>query len=444
MLQLFIGFVAFMGFFLLSLTKPRLAVLILLVLVGLWPAYVAIILPSGNFGITPQRVGLLLLSLAWILQIVNVRSMRMRLSQTIATNRGTFYFAILYFSFGMITSIFSSAQVGKSFAAGVIAFGFYPMMLIFVISFFSQRKHLVQMFFTILIVGLLCEIIGIVEWIHQGNLFAIFIDPVSDTAQEMMAGKIRDDVYRIQSTFSNPLSFAEFLLLIMPISLYFISPRKCGMAIRLMAATQLILGLICIYLTASRASILLAALIIVLCVIWQNWKRIGSTAIVVGAASLILLAAILIPWELLATYIIGDSATVNSTLGRLYQLEVGGSAVLQSPFWGYGLGQGVLYVAPLESIDNYYLTVALETGLSGLAILLLFQGKALKLALRSNANSMFPSIGIFVAAAFLGIFLNELTLSIIQPFTFLFAIVGGLMVIQKSGKPAHFTVRNNE
>lgn len=431
------------GYLFLALVKPRLAVLVLLFLTALWPTYVAIILKDENIAINPQRVGILLLSFAWWVHFLMDRSMRACLFDTIAANRGLFYIAILSFTFGIATSSFSSAHVSTSFAAGVFTFASYPLMLIFIISFFSQRKHLSQLFFTLLLVAVLSEIVGIVEWINQGNLFALFVDPVSDIAKEMMVGKIRGDVYRVQSTFSNPLSFAEFLLLIMPIGLYFVSPRKCGEFIRLLAKTMIILGLICIYLTASRMSIMLAVLIIIFYFIWQKWGKNKTTVFFVGAACLILLVSVFISMGYWDAYIIGRGQESTSALGRKYQLETGIPAVLRSPIWGYGLSQGVRYVAPLKSIDNYYLTVALETGLSGLVMLLLYQGLILKLALKSDENTMFPSIGIFLAVAFFGVFLNELTLSIIEPFTFLFAIVGGLMVIQKSKKTTYISEKRN-
>ena len=129
-------------------------------------------------------------------------------------------------------------------------------------------------------------------------------------------------------------------------------------------------------------------------------------------------------------YLIGKGDTINSTIGRLYQLQEGIPAVFISPFWGYGLGQGVLFLAPLVSIDNYYLTAALETGLVGLITLLIFQGAVLKLAISSRNNSMFPLFGQFALVAFLALFINELTLSIIQPFTFFYAIVGILLIMK--------------
>lgn len=420
------------AYFIIALVKSRLAVLLLLGLNALWPSYVAIIPQGESFAINPKRVGLLLLFLAWLMQLVINRPMRVRFRETIAANRVIFYAAILYFLFGIVTSIFSSDQVSKSIAAGVLSFASYPLMLIFVISFFSERKHFLQLFFTVLLVAVLSELVGIIEWTNQGNLFALFVDPVSDIAKEMIAGKIRGDVYRIQSTFSNPLSFAEFLLFIMPIGLYFVNAKKYGKGIKLLAATQITLGLLCIYLTSSRMSSVLAVLIIIVYLIWKNLGIDRSISFLVGAGSLILVTSIFISMGYWDTYIIGQGQAGSSAFGRRYQLVTGIPAILRSPFWGYGLNQGVRYVAPLTSIDNYYLTVALETGLLGLVMLLLYQGLLLKLALRSDINTTFPSIGFFLALAFFGVFINELTLSIIEPFSFLFAIAGVLMVKQKN------------
>ncbi|MBU1215143.1 MAG: O-antigen ligase family protein [Gammaproteobacteria bacterium] len=428
-------------FFLLALIKPKIVLLMLLGSYALWPAYVAFLIPGAG-GVNPQRILSLLLIVAWIIQMVQMPSMRSRLLEVMNENRAVFLSAAIYFMFGIITAIISSAQPAKSMSSAVITFISYPMIMIFVISYFSKRKEIIQLFFTIIILAISTEIIGIAEWMNGGNIFAIFIDPVSDIAEQMMQGAYRDEAYRIQSTFTNPLSFAEFLLLVMPISLYFIRPRQCGVAIRLFAAIQIVLGMLCIYLTASRASILLVVMMISFLLGWSFRNKVSKTAVVMSTSLVVLLVAAIVPWGALITYVVGDASTINSTLGRLYQLQAGIPAVLSSPLWGYGLGQGVNFVAPLVAIDNYYLTVALETGLTGLLLLLAFQVNALKLSLRTQTNTMFPSLGFFVGIALVGLFINELTLSIIQSFTFLFAIVGALMVIQMNERSTYITARN--
>ena len=435
------------SFFVLSLKKPRIALMVLLALVGLWPSYVAIILPGVGFALTPQRVGFLLLFSAWLIHVAYDKTMRVRVSETIESNKSVFYLAIAYFIFGIVGSAIVSAAPVKSVAAGVFQFISYPLVLVFVITYFSQRKHLILLFYVLMMIALITEIIGLAEWVHQDNIFAIFVDPVSEVAQVMMTAKVRGDVYRIQSTFSNPLAFAEFLLLMMPVSLYFLYPRKCGVAIRLLAGVQIILGLICIYLTASRTSILLAVLFtIIFGMFLSRLERMNWSKVIFGSIVMVLLGAIFLPWDTIAAYVVGDSETVNSTLGRIYQLEAGIPAALKSPFFGYVLAQGVIYVAPLKSIDNYYLTAALDTGLTGLVILLWFQWRSFKSALNVNSANMFPKIGTFLAMAFLGLFINELTLSIIEPFTFFFAILGVIMIMKYNGnqnnQPRKLSIKN--
>lgn len=420
-----------MIFMWLSLKWPRRAFMLQIFLVGIWPSYIAILMPGLGFAVTPTRLGFFILTAAWFVHFALNGTMRWRVYQTIRASKPIFWLSIAYFGFGIVISAFVSPEPMKSIASGILKFVSMPLVMLFVISYVVNTKHIIQLMIMMLFTALCTEAIGIAEWFNGQNLFSLFIDPVSDIAKTMMEGKVRGDVYRIQSTFTNPLAFAEFLILMLPVGLYFVYRKDYGHWIRFGASLQSALGFLCIYLTGSRTSLALAILAILasLFLIYRN--RIIFSKFVVWSGVLLVLLMILMPWDQVASAILSDENSVNSTLGRVYQLQVGIPAVLNSPVTGYGLQQGVTHVAPLIAIDNYYLTAALETGLTGLILLLCLQWYVLKKSFQVDISNSFPQMGRYIALAFISLFLNEITLSIIEAFTFYFVFVAVVLILHR-------------
>jgi O-antigen ligase len=79
-----------------------------------------------------------------------------------------------------------------------------------------------------------------------------------------------------------------------------------------------------------------------------------------------------------------DSTTATSTQGRIWQFEKGISALMEHPLLGYGVGGGVKLMYPRTSIDNLYLTIVLDTGLTGLFLFILFNYLVFKYSLQNK------------------------------------------------------------
>jgi hypothetical protein len=428
----------------LSLGWPRYAVILLLFVVGLWPEYIVVVPQEGFPGINPQRILLFIMMITWFIHRLTDRDLRTRLNTIYRENRKLFISIVLYFLWAIVASLFASSETKKSlFSAGnqIIAF---PFFMILVLSYFKTKKSLKTLFLVLLIIAIIAEVFGLVEWVYQQNILANYVNPVSEHAEMVLAGNTREGIYRITSTFNNPLSFAEYLVMMMPVGLYLLFNGQ-SMKIRLVAFMQIILAFPCLYFTQSRASFVLATLIVLLIPLPKLWISIKNPA-KWGLALLILSTLVTIASsqsDTILQFIISASTPeeIESTAVRAYQLTEGIPAVMQSPITGYGLLQGVNFVQPLKAIDNYYLSVALETGVTGLFLLILMQSWVLVLSCHLR-NPDYPYAHIYFTASFLGLFANELTLSIIQNFAFYYTLVGMVFVIKHIQAPVAKELNN--
>jgi O-antigen ligase len=81
-------------------------------------------------------------------------------------------------------------------------------------------------------------------------------------------------------------------------------------------------------------------------------------------------------------FIAGDiSMEETSTLARVVQLDSGWEAIKQRPILGYGLGNAAQAISR-SAVDNYYLSIFIETGILGFGILLLLLYRRINLGVR--------------------------------------------------------------
>jgi O-antigen ligase len=89
-----------------------------------------------------------------------------------------------------------------------------------------------------------------------------------------------------------------------------------------------------------------------------------------------------------------------STFARFIQLEFGIKSIIANPIFGIGFGQAVEAVKPLKSIDNYYLTFIISTGIVGLSIFIIFLYLTSKTAIRSISKYK-DSLTIYLYVSFI-------------------------------------------
>lgn len=209
-------------------------------------------------------------------------------------------------------------------------------------------------------------------WINNVPPF-LKIDDV--LAAKYMAAVTRDGVYRVKSVYASPLSFAEALALLTPFCIH-IATQKYRVSYRVLAFLLIPTFFMCIRFTDARLGILgMLVSVLAYFLLWallqlgRNARSLLAAAVVyaypaaIGAATL----AVLFVYRI-RVLVLGGGAQASSDDARRAQVEMGIPKILSHP-QGYGAGNAAetLGYAPfgMITIDNYYLSVALDYGVLG-------------------------------------------------------------------------------
>ena len=121
---------------------------------------------------------------------------------------------------------------------------------------------------------------------------------------------------------------------------------------------------------------------------------------------------------------------------RLIQIARSAQFLLARPLLGYGVGNAATVLGfgrdenGLGTIDNYYLTVALETGFSGLLVFLLIAGWFVVGFFRSERRWRSLYFTLIV------VFVNLLTLSVVELHPLIYMLFALLLVLDGGGQAA--------
>lgn len=246
--------------------------------------------------------------------------------------------------------------------------------------------------------------IGIWEFTVQKVPWAGHIPPFlrveDEYVQRVLAGSMRDNRYRLQSTFSTSLSFAEYLALVLPFALHFaIQPYR--LVIRIIAAATVPISLFLVLESGSRLGLvgfLLAPTLYLASWAILRWRRDPGSLL---APSIALAYPAIFCAVIASTFFVGrikmkvwgNGTQAASTQGRIDQYNAGIPKVLAEP-WGHGPGMatetlGISNQAGIASIDTYYLLIALDYGIIGF---LLYYGLILY-AIYISSKFAFLSVG---------------------------------------------------
>ena len=229
------------------------------------------------------------------------------------------------------------------------------------------------------------SVIAMVEWRHGQVPWATHIpsflkieDPV---VQAILAGGARSatGIYRVQSTFSTSLGLAEYLALAMPFVLLF-ATGAYRWPTKLAAVVSIPFILYVILLSGSRLGMVGCLFtFLVYTLVWSvlRWRRRKDSLLgpaVTLAYPLLFCAAMALTFtsHTIKAAVWGNGPQDASNEGRKIQIQMGIPKILHAP-WGHGIGMGgaaLGYFTPSGrgTIDNYYLSIALEYGVIGFIV----------------------------------------------------------------------------
>ncbi len=348
-----------------------------------WPDYLALALP-GLPWLTAIRIVTVPLALVMLLCLTGSRAFRADMKETM-TGLPIVWQGVVAFAVIALISIIFSRDIGLSVNKFVVAQLTWTLPFFVAIYVFRQPNRATQFGYFLWAIVLFVCLIGIQEWRHSvvpwaGNIPS-FLKIEDESVQRILSGSARaaTGIYRVQSKFTTPLGFAEFLALSAPFILH-IMMRSKNVLVIVAAALTLALQFWCIRLTDSRLGVVGFFMTFLLyMLIWGGlrWYRdrdslFGPAVVIAYPITLSVFFAATFFVGRLSAMVWGTGAQQFSTESRKVQVAMGLPKVFKAP-WGSGIGRGAEEVgftnfAGVLTIDTYYLLVALEFGILGFLV----------------------------------------------------------------------------
>lgn len=299
-------------------------------------------------------------------------------------------YSMLGFVF-LLFLFYAGAMPRTSFRLNISSIGFYPILFFAAVILgvvFSYSRADSMRFLIYHVSAALCVLITVSAVRNSGDLkrlgaasgFCVLVSSIYGVYQRIQGVAVNQSYVdirlnegmpgRVESFFDNPNTFAEVLMLLLPIIFALILCSKRPLS-KLIACGIFILGVVVLGMTYSRASwVGMACAMVVFVFLWK--PKLIPLFIILCIAAIPLLPDTI--WNRILT--IGNFSD-SSTTSRvpLYQAAI--AAIQSSPISGVGLGTAAIQkyikahnlyhgVAPYVHAHSFFLEVWLETGILGL------------------------------------------------------------------------------
>ncbi len=365
-----------------GLRKPKIFFLYSLVLIILWPEYIGFKLSSlPSIGIDR----LITLCLGFIL----FASYTQKNNSIPKFNIDGFLYLFLLCWF-CLTAVFTPFELLRPLFASINWFFIGPLLGLYIHTFMKNDSSKVIKYIFIAI--LLANMIGFLELILQKPLFGDFIITTTEFNKNQGVEFIRSGIYRVKSVFWHPLVFAQFILVGVCINYYYYF-NLSDVKLKILCILYLIASYILLFNTGSRAGFYLSILIPFIYFYFKLYT-VSKFNLFLKGFNLISIPIVLIGSFYLISNSLDDARNIESlfiageisveetsTLARVVQLDKGWEAIKNRPILGVGLtnaGQAI----SRNSVDNYYLSIFIETGIVGFGILLFLLYRRISLGIK--------------------------------------------------------------
>ena len=325
-------------------------------------------------------------------------------------------YSLLAFAF-LLVLFHAGAMRRKELRLDLAAIGFYPLAIFgaaFVAAAVSYAPNQSLRFLGFHASAALCVLVTVSAVRNQGDLkrlaagAAVCVTTSSlyailQRAQGLEVNRSFVDLSsnpdmpgRVFSFFDNPNTFAEVLILLLPLVLALILGSKSWLG-KLAACCAFGVGVVALGMTYSRASWLgFAVALVVMILLWK--PRLLPAFLVVCCLAIPLLPSTI--WTRILS-ITNMSDTTTSSRFPLYMAAL--EVIRKSPFAGAGLGVDAVksYIAdynlyhgtaPFVHAHNFYLQVWLEAGLLGIVSLVAALLWNIKRAARAARHTQTPAV----------------------------------------------------
>lgn len=286
----------------------------------------------------------------------------------------------MYFVWRMFTALMSDNVVYSIFIVLLEVLLQYIILIAVIISI-NTDAELKQGINILIFTAIIVIATGVFEQITNINMYTWAAPGGTDGVEYIVTAiesKVRD-TYRVQASFMHPLVLAQYILFILPIAgVLFLNKSYSDKLIAIFVGCC---GVSVLVATGSRSGIVVLAVQIVYVLasfVILRARRPPSRAHMLSILLITLLLALVVFVVIhLRDLVVGrGGAETMSTIARVAQIINGVEAVSRRPITGYGPGLAAEYVQVQNvetgrfTVDNYYLTILVESGVVGLSLFL--------------------------------------------------------------------------
>lgn len=340
-------------------------------------------------------------------------------------SRGIVILFLIYFLAISISSVMSSSS-GRSYY--LLIDDFVISFSLLIISSSLNRANVEFILKWIVRLSVILSLFAIFEYLLKYNIYSSMADRSTTLGYFGSLEYYRNGSYRAKGPFEHPLVLSVLLATCLPIVVSS-SGRFKSVSIGII--------IIAIVATQSRMGMLLIPVSLFLgFVVPRIMAKLGIGLSLIITLLLVGLFAVLAKTSVYEFAMGQSQSEMSSSQTRLDQIEIG-IELLESN-WLYGFGYGNASAALIEqreistvvhnkSVDNYYLSTALDAGLIGLAAIVLLKISGMKYAflIFSRSRDIFSmKIGLALFSAILCSTIYYGTLSIRTVFPVVFLLIG--------------------
>lgn len=412
--------------------------------VVIWPRYGS--LPFDFLPVRNPRRALFILVLVFSFCAVLLSSdARKRVITLVGADPAAFKVLTIYLLWRVLSLIGAEDFAASLFSLTIELAGVFSAVFIWSICL-GDAKRFSNLLKVLVATTLFGCLLVIVEGVKAKNLYLIFlsIDPGESAYFSFLFDRVRDGVYRSQGAFEHPLLLTEYLVFVLPISiaLYFKDRRIVYKLVWLLSILSI---LVAAYFVRSRSAFLFIGIVLIIGILFFMVRVLINGK---SLAKWFLPIALIIPFSglfyFLAPYVMNVISGASfmerlSTATRFLMIERGIPIIADNPVFGIGPGAaaralGIYSSQGLPICDNYYLQIAMESGIPALLLFvsfwLLVLPRAIKFILYyPSQENVVLAFGVLTGVV--GVLVFKLIMAETQNFDFLFMGFIGLLVLQR-------------
>ncbi len=222
-------------------------------------------------------------------------------------------------------------------------------------------------------------VLVIIEYFLKYPLFSIFASDQMTLLTDVSQGFVKDDGrYRVSTGFDNPIPLGQYLTLLFPLVISYITKNKYSLGLTMIYS---LLFIFAVYSTGSRAAILMSGIMVYLYVMFKLYKSNQTVRIIMYIFNFVIAGfAVYFTYDYISNLISGftgsfldiSSSEERSSVSRALQYISIYTKSMEAPLLGFGRVRNATVEFQLGAIDNYYFVVVLEVGIIGLFTYLMF------------------------------------------------------------------------